>query len=70
MYSMWRYTAEAPHFDSLNGDIKTDVLIIGGGITGILCAYVLKRLGIDYVLAEKDNICGGNAAYGFNTGQA
>ncbi|MBQ7353368.1 MAG: FAD-dependent oxidoreductase [Clostridia bacterium] len=47
------------HFDSLKGDIKTDVLIIGGGIAGVLCAYMLKQAGVDCVLLEKGEICCG-----------
>lgn len=48
-----------PRFPQLKNDVKTDVLIIGGGICGILTAYFLKQNGIDYILVEKDNICGG-----------
>ena len=48
-----------PRFGQLQGDVKTDVLIIGGGIAGILCAYMLKRAGVDCVLAEAGRICGG-----------
>lgn len=59
MTSLWRDTAELPSYPSLNGDIKTDVLIIGGGIAGILTAYFLRRRGVEYVLVEKDRICGG-----------
>lgn len=59
MDSIWIKTAEAPQFEALNGDIQTDVLVIGGGIAGILCAYMLKRSGVDCVLAEADRICGG-----------
>lgn len=43
----------------LKNDIKTDVLIIGGGIAGILAAYFLQEKGIQYVLVEKDRICSG-----------
>ncbi|MBQ8141482.1 MAG: FAD-dependent oxidoreductase [Clostridia bacterium] len=57
--SIWRSTVKKPEFDALEGDIKTDVLIIGGGIAGILCADTLKRAGVDYILAEAEGICGG-----------
>jgi glycine/D-amino acid oxidase-like deaminating enzyme len=57
--SLWSKTAPRPSFAPLHGDIKTDVLIIGGGITGILCAYMLKKAGIDCVLVEADRIGGG-----------
>ncbi len=50
---------QCPEFETLKSDIKTDVLIIGGGITGILCAYMLKNAGVDCVIAEADRICSG-----------
>ena len=59
MNSIWSKTAERPSFPSLSGTKSTDVLIIGGGITGILCALRLRRAGIDCVLVEADEICGG-----------
>jgi glycine/D-amino acid oxidase-like deaminating enzyme len=43
----------------IEGNIKTDVLIIGGGMCGILCAYMLKEKGVGYVLVEADKICRG-----------
>jgi len=49
-------------FPTLEGDIKTDVLIIGGGITGILTAHFLKEKGTDCVIAEKQ-ICSGTTAH-------
>ncbi len=59
MKSIWTDTVELPHFSKLEGTNKTDVLIIGGGITGILCAYELQQAGVDYCLVEADTICSG-----------
>lgn len=59
MDSIWTKTAERPKFKSMDGDINTDVLIIGGGIAGVLCAYMLTNAGVSCVLAEADRICGG-----------
>ena len=59
MNSIWTNTANMPKFQALEGDIKTDVLIIGGGMAGILCAHFLKEQGVDYVLAEGRTICSG-----------
>ena len=59
MDSIWLKTAQKPQFDVLNGNKNVDVLIIGGGIAGILCAYKLKNEGVDCMLAEADEICGG-----------
>lgn len=58
MKSIWN-DIDKPKFSSLQGDIQTDVLIIGGGLCGILCAYMLKKAGVDCVLAEADTICAG-----------
>lgn len=59
MESVWQSTVSMPKFESLQGDVGTDVLIIGGGITGILCAYFLQGRGVDYLLVEGNDICHG-----------
>ena len=57
--SIWANNVSGAHFDPLYGDKSTDVLIIGGGIAGILCAYKLKKAGVDCILTEATKICGG-----------
>ena len=59
MQTVWNQTASLPAFPPLKKDIKTGVLVIGGGITGILCAYMLKQIGVPCVLVEADRLCGG-----------
>ncbi len=59
MESVWKKDAPHVHFEALNGNKSTDVLIIGGGIAGILCAYRLKNAGVECMLAEATEICGG-----------
>ena len=59
MDSIWLQTAELPAFEPLRSDLKTDVLIIGGGMAGLLCAFRLARAGVDYALVEADRVCGG-----------
>ncbi len=59
MNSVWSDLSNRPSFDSLHGDVKTDVLIIGGGIAGILCADALKKANVNYILVEADKICNG-----------
>lgn len=39
----------------------TDVVIIGGGLCGLLCAWFLKDTGIDCILLDKDQIAGGTS---------
>lgn len=57
MRSIWQKEVTMPEFPVLQGEIETEVLIIGGGIAGILTAYFLKQEGVDCVLVEKDRIC-------------
>ncbi len=59
MESVWKKETKKPKFKKLNEDIKTDVLIIGGGITGVLCGYALKNAGIDCVIIEQNKVLGG-----------
>ncbi|HIZ55559.1 MAG TPA: FAD-dependent oxidoreductase [Firmicutes bacterium] len=59
MGSLWEQESGKTRFESLNHDIKTDVLIIGGGMAGILCAYMLHQSGVPYVLAEAETIGSG-----------
>ena len=56
--SIW---AEEPlfRFPPLRTNIKTDVLIIGGGMAGLLCGYRLQKAGVSCVIAEADRIAGG-----------
>ena len=48
-----------PAFPPLEGDLKTDVLVIGGGLAGVLCAWKLTQAGVDCALIEADRICHG-----------
>lgn len=57
--SVWSEGVSLPAFKQLQGDKKTDVLIIGGGMCGVLCAYFLKLAGVDYMLVEASTIGGG-----------
>ena len=59
MLSVWKDDSKLLEFEKLRGDLKTDVLIIGGGMAGILCAYMLEKSGVDYALAEAETICAG-----------
>lgn len=59
MQSIWSDSVQLPTFPQLNKNIHTDVLIIGGGIAGILCAYFLEQSGVDYMLVEAKEICNG-----------
>ena len=48
-----------PQFAPLDGELRTDVLIVGGGMAGLLCAHALQEAGVDYRLIEGDRILHG-----------
>lgn len=63
LISLWEDISEMPSFPAQEKDMKTDVLIIGGGMAGVLCAYMLQKAGVDYVLAEAERIGSGITKY-------
>ncbi len=52
MESIWTQTERLPEREPLPGSITVDTAVIGGGITGILTAYQLRRKGIEAVVLE------------------
>lgn len=59
MESIWVKSVPDINFKALDGNKSTDVLIVGGGIAGILCAYRLWKSGADCMLVEAGRICQG-----------
>ncbi len=59
--SIWTQTTKdtAPAFRALPGDARTDALVIGGGMAGILCAHRLKAAGVRCIVTEGGRIGGG-----------
>ncbi len=56
MQSIWKESADFQHYETLKGSYNTDVLIIGGGMCGLLTAYFLHQMGVNYILLEADRI--------------
>ena len=50
-------------FKSLKKTIKTDIAIVGGGITGITAAYLLSQQGIQVTLIEAGHILTGTTGH-------
>ncbi len=66
--SLWASTAlAAPPTSALEGDIRADVAIVGGGYTGLSCALAVAQGGAKAVVLEADVI--GYGASGRNNGQ-
>lgn len=58
MKSLWKET-KIDSFKPLEKDITTQVLVVGGGMAGVLCAYLLKEANIPCVLVEANTIASG-----------
>lgn len=56
MSEFWYNENNIPSFKKLDSNLDTDVLVVGGGICGILCAYRLHKQGLKVVLVEKNKI--------------
>jgi glycine/D-amino acid oxidase-like deaminating enzyme len=54
--SVWRNEKKSEAFESLSGTIHSEIAIIGGGITGMAAAYMLRGRGADVVLLEGSEI--------------
>ncbi|HEY1024619.1 MAG TPA: FAD-dependent oxidoreductase [Sphingobacteriaceae bacterium] len=64
--SVWRSEADLTSFPALYGEIQADVVILGGGITGITAAYLLSKAGKSVALLEARKT--GLGSTGFSTG--
>ena len=59
MDSIWEKNVQMPGFPQLEGDLQTDVLVVGGGLAGLLCCWNLSRASVNCVLVEADRLMHG-----------
>jgi siroheme synthase (precorrin-2 oxidase/ferrochelatase) len=57
--SFWTASTKPIIFEKLNQSIETDILIVGGGISGLTTAYCLLKAGRKIVLVEDGYIGSG-----------
>lgn len=61
MKSVWEY--KKLNYPKLSEDIERDIVIIGGGIAGMLCAYQLTNSGYKVTLVESNELLSGVTKY-------
>jgi len=54
----WHDSSQMPRFRPLERDLRVDVGIVGGGITGLTAAYLLKRAGKTVAVIDRDRLGG------------
>lgn len=69
-FSFWEKTLPDrevyPSYPVLEGERETDILIIGAGMTGVICAHQLLKAGKKVIIVEAEKIGGGTT--GSSTG--
>ena len=55
--STWFDTVSLPRFPKATSDVSVDVVVVGGGITGLTAAYLLKKAGKTVAVIDRDR-CG------------
>lgn len=59
MSSIWKMDIEIQECQPLTGTVKTDVVIIGAGMAGLLTAYLLKEKGINAIVIDEKQVARG-----------
>ena len=59
----WKEGVEKKEYKPLSGDIEVDIVIIGGGIAGVMSAYLLAKAGKKVAILEKNLIGEGTTNY-------
>jgi glycine/D-amino acid oxidase-like deaminating enzyme len=62
-HSFWVESTPEPGYSPLAGDLSVDVAVLGGGITGITTALLLKEAGLTVALVEMKQLVHGVTGY-------
>lgn len=61
--SYWMASTPTTNYPKLSEDLRVDVLIVGGGMSGISCAYMLAKEGVKVAILEADRILQGTTGH-------
>ena len=59
MESIWKSTVQLPERENLKGDTDVENLVIGGGMAGVLIAFLLQREGREVMVIEAKRVASG-----------
>lgn len=62
-HSSWELVPPLPRYKNARGSLKADIAIIGGGIAGVLQAYMLARAGKGVIIFEAERVASGATRY-------
>ncbi|MFL0365822.1 FAD-dependent oxidoreductase [Pseudobacillus sp. 179-B 2D1 NHS] len=60
---LWRADTKLPSFPALTEQVYADTVIVGGGITGIITAYMMTKEGKKVVILEADELLNGTTGH-------
>ena len=63
METIWTKDYRDFNLPMVNEDIETPILIIGGGIAGLMCAYNLMKINKKFILIDAQKLARGVSAY-------
>ncbi|MDR2736152.1 MAG: FAD-dependent oxidoreductase [Gracilibacteraceae bacterium] len=61
--SLWLQNPPQVYYPPLQGDLTTDVCVIGGGITGLTTAVLLREAGVEVTLIEAREVASGTTGH-------
>jgi glycine/D-amino acid oxidase-like deaminating enzyme len=59
----WLVSTPKTDYATLKEDLKVDITIVGGGMAGILSAYLLKKEGFNVAVIEANRILEGTTGH-------
>ncbi|GGB54610.1 (2Fe-2S)-binding protein [Fictibacillus barbaricus] len=60
---IWKQNLDLPSYSSLSEDHQSEVVVVGGGISGITTAYLLAKEGLQVTLLEAGKVLNGTTGH-------